>query len=312
MLGGGLLCGCGSSELSSLVAKQQESEARQVELQATMSDLKKQMQEVGLVARPARGKGQKRGRGRLNNHLQPKQGLDNELSFQATRTGTADDLPELPKVTRVPNTACGFKYKIEALKPISDFVLSRADLGKSSPVVLYEDNKPLPGHAYPKAFEAACEGAFRHAGFVILFSPNGTGPEARKKHNYRIGLADELPLLRGDDARPMYWIYPGTSVTISFETGWDLEWGPMWVDLDAHRAGGLEGAVSVTIQGEEETYESGDVLISTEPDIPDGPWSITISSPSGGPYVLLNRLTIGNPNHALVVTGDTKKKDASS
>ena len=117
MLGGGLLSGCGSSELSSLVAKQQESEARQVELQATMSDLKKQMQEVGLVSRPARGKGQKRGRGRLNNHLQPKQALDKELSFQAKRTGTADDLPELPKVTRVPNTPCGFKYKIEALKP---------------------------------------------------------------------------------------------------------------------------------------------------------------------------------------------------
>ena len=37
-------------------------------------------------------------------------------------------------------------------------------------------------------------------------------------------------------------------------------------------------------------------------------WSITISSPADGPYVLLDRLTIGNPNHALVVTGSPRKR----
>ena len=120
------------------------------------------------------------------------------------RNGTPDDLPELPKVSRVPNTACGFKYKIESLKPISDFVLNRSDLGKSSPIVLYEDNKALPGHAYPKAFEESCEGAFRHAGFVILFSPTGDGPDAERRHNYRIGLSEDVPMPRGDDGRPMY------------------------------------------------------------------------------------------------------------
>ena len=311
IVSGGLLLGCGSSGVAELVAQQEETEVRQAELQQAMNDLKKQMQEVGLVARPPRAKGQRRGRGRLNNHLQPKQPPRDRLLFEAERTGTPDDLPGLPKVARVPNTACGFKYKIESLKPISDFVLNRSDLGKSSPIVLYEDNKALPGHAYPKDFEDGCVGAFRHAGFVVLFSPTGAGPESEKKHNYRIGLSDEVPMPRGDDGRPMYWIYPGTSLTLSFASGWDLAWGPMWIDIDAHRAGGQQGDVSVDIEGEGEVFETGDVLMSTEPDVPSGPWSITITSPSEGPYVLLNRLTIGNPNHALVVTGDTKKKDPS-
>ena len=309
---GGLLSGCGSAELRSLVAQQDEAESREAELKQTMADLKQDMQRVGLIARAAKDKGQRRGRNRLNNHLKPAQRLDKQLGFRASRTGTADDLPVLPKPTRVPNTACGFKYKIESLKPISDFVLNRSDLGKSSPIVLLEDNAPLPGHAYPKHFEDDCAGAFRHAGFVILFSPTGAGPEAHKRHNYRIALSDEVPMPRGDDERPMYWVYPGTTLTLSFDQGWDLSWGPMWVDLDVHRAGSQEGDVTLTLNGDEEIFETGDVLVSVEPDVPDGPWTITIESPTGGPYLLLNRLTIGNTNHALIVSGDIKTKDASS
>ena len=69
IVGGGLLFGCGSSDVAALVAQQEESEERQTELEETMGDLKKQMQEVGLVARPARNKCHLLFRVVLNIHL---------------------------------------------------------------------------------------------------------------------------------------------------------------------------------------------------------------------------------------------------
>ena len=38
------------------------------------------------------------------------------------------------------------------------------------------------------------------------------------------------------------------------------------------------------------------------PEPPEGPWTLQVSSPASGPFVLLETLTIGNERYALVVT----------
>jgi hypothetical protein len=202
-------------------------------------------------------------------------------------------------------TNCGWKYKLESLKPISDFVLNKADLGKSSPLLLLEDGTPLKGHAAPGDFEKNCRGGYRHAGFVVLFSPTGNSPDAVADHDYTIALSHDVPLPRGDDGRPMYWVYPGTTLKFEFDKPWNSDWGDLAVNLGGRTSGAAAAPLTLTIASEAPvTFEGEAVLHKVEPDFPEGPWSITLSSPADGPFVLLNRLTVGNETAALVVTSE--------
>ncbi len=299
---------CGSLEARRLEAKQAAVEAELAQLHQQAETLDQQMVGLGLLPRPSqraatRNTGKVKGRAQLNDHQTPSEALGEAMGVSWGRTGTPSPLPELPELERLPETTCGFKYKIESLKPISDYVLNRADLGKASPVVLFEDDQPLPAHAYPRDFQDRCAGAFRHAGFVILFSPTGSGPEDVENHRYRMGLAPDLPLKRGDDDREMFWVYPGTTVTFSFSRGWDPEWGPLWVDLSGKTSGPTEAPLVVRVAEEEHKFFKDNVFVSTQPTPPEEPWTLQIESPPEGPYFLLDLLTVGNPEQAAVVTG---------
>lgn len=299
---------CSFLEVRRLEAKQGAVETELAQLHEQASALDQQMVGLGLLPKPAqraepRNAGKVKGRAQLNDHQTPTEAVGEAMPVSWARTGTPSPLPELPERERVPETACGFKYKIESLKPISDYVLNRADLGKASPVVLFEDDQPLAAHAYPRDFQDRCAGAYRHAGFVILFSPTGAGPESVETHRYHIEHAPDLPLKRGDDGREMFWVYPGTTLTFSFSRGWDPEWGPLWVDLSGKSSGPTDAPLVIRFAGEEHRFFKDNVFLSTQPEPPTEPWTLEIESPAEGPYFLLDLLTLGNPKHGAVVTG---------
>jgi hypothetical protein len=299
------LFACQNVELAQLETRQDEMSDRHRAVEHEVDEVREGMVELGLVARQRAGGGGSGGgaRAKLNlAHQLPATSLTGTLPWRAEREGSLPELPPLPEVERT-ESPCGHKYKLEPLKPISDFVLNSHDLGKSSPVLLLEDGEPLRGHAFPKQFEQKCAGAFRHAGFVILFSPTGESPESLSDHSYSIGLSPDLPLLRGDDQRPVYWVYPGTTLTFELDAGWDDAWGELYVDLAGRALGDAASPLEITVSDEVFPFETGDIALTAEPDLPQGPWSIRITSPPDGPYAILDLLTVGNQETALVVTG---------
>ncbi|MFT4625562.1 MAG: hypothetical protein ACI8PZ_004230 [Myxococcota bacterium] len=296
------LFACQNVELAKLETAQELLDDRQRAIAAQTDELRTSMIELGMVARDKPDAQPPGPRSELNDHQLPATPLAGTYPVTLSRTGDPPALPPLPEAERT-DTPCGFKFKVEELKPLSDFVLNKLDLGKSSPLLLLEDGKPMPAHAFPKQYEQRCAGAFRHAGFVLLFSPSGTDAGAFGTHEYSLVLSPDVPLRRGDDGRQMYWIYPGTTLTVQFAEGWDETWGEMHVDLAGRVASIAASPLTVTVADEEFEITGEDLVVSTEPDVQQGAWGITLASPPDGPYAIVNLLTVGNAEYARVVTG---------
>jgi hypothetical protein len=129
---------------------------------------------------------------------------------------------------------------------------------------------------------------------------------------WTMALAPEVPLPRSDD-RPMYWVYPGTTLTFSFDRGWDESWGPLTVRLDARvlHTGTPDAPTprkdvpaTASVLGFEQSSADPRLGFENTPEPPDGPWTIEVSSPSNGPFVLVETLVVGNTEHSLIVTAD--------
>ncbi len=307
-----LATGCGSEQLNALETEQKQLRKEYDDLEGNVIALRNEMVGLGLMTeaqanakaeKPIKGKGKGKGKakgkgkGKLGNS-NPEHNLSDVLAFTAERTGTAPVLPPLMDFVRS-ETSCGYTVKVEELQPISDFPLNRDGMGKSSPVIMFEDGVAMPAHAGPEAFEQACAGAYRHAGFLLLFSPSETEELGERK--YSIALSEDVPLPRGDDERPMYWVYPGTTLTITLDKPWDDAWGNLHLDL----AGRILDQVNThaTVKAGEFTKDlDGGAFKISEDVSAEGPLTIEITSPEDGPYVVLSLLTLGNPDNALVVT----------
>lgn len=308
----GLLAGCGSLDVARLEARQEDLSGRFDTLQNTVREMRKEMVDVGLIAPAAEGedpfkaaksKAQRSGKAKVaiqDNQL-PSNELSGEWAARITRTGTPADLPALGPLERDDEFACGWKFTVPALKAISNVSLAKNDaIGKASPIELLADGVAMTPHALNPHIEA-CTGRFRHAGNVLQFSPEGSA-EAAEGREYTLRLAETVPLPRAGDGRPMYWIYPGTRLSVVLPA-WKDAWGPLSVDLGLHVAG--EGALTVTVAGESaEIGGNGEVLHSIQPDVQTGDWQITLSSGDDGPFGVVAFLTIGNAQNALVVTGE--------
>ncbi|NCG19605.1 MAG: hypothetical protein GWP91_11410 [Rhodobacterales bacterium] len=304
-----LLTGCGSEQLTTLEVEQADLRKEYDDLEGNVVALRNQMVELGLMTqaqanakaeKATKGKGKGKGKGKMGNS-NPKHDLSDVLNFTAERTGTPPQLPPLTDLVRT-ETPCGYTVKIEDLQPISDFPLNRDGLGKSSPVVMFEDGEAMASHAGPEAFEEACAGAYRHAGFLFLFSPSQTQEIGERV--FSISLAEDIPYARGEDQRPMYWVYPGTTLNITLDQPWDETWGEMKLDLSGRVLDQLEAQATLTAGSFSQDISGGAFQISEEITA-DGPLTISITSPENGPYLVLSLLTIGNPGNALVVTSQS-------
>lgn len=317
-----LAAGCGNdTKLTELEGQQRDLRTEFDATAAEIAEMRSQLQAMGVLegegrtASKAKGKaggaGSSKGKGKVGHPL-PKEDVTAALGFTAARTGTIPTLPALPQMQRSAESACGWKFQIKEIQPISDYQVNAAGLGKAGPVVLLQDGKPLTAHALPADYEGRCAGAFRHAGFLIMFSPEGT-PEAAEGKQYTIALSDQVPLVRGDDGRPIYWIYPGTTLRIETGKAWDPAWGALDVDL-VTRAFGEGSPYQVTIAGAPvELPEDNEAphLHQTLDPAPGTPIVIEISSPADGRYVAIETLTLGNAEHAAVVTSEAAFRAAA-
>ncbi|MFT4621642.1 MAG: hypothetical protein ACI8PZ_000294 [Myxococcota bacterium] len=306
-----VLLALGCSESHDLEARR----ARQAELEATVevlaADLEAMSADFEAVtgadavrkpdpsAAPVRKSG-----GRPVGHQTPRRVLGEQLRVVVERTGTVTALPSLDAPTKAAGP-CGWSFDLPRLRPISDLVLRNAGMGRASPILLLEDDEPLSPHAEPADIGERCAGAFRHAGAAVQFSPSGRS-NAAKERRYRLTYAEQTPFPRGDDGRPLYWIHPGTQLEFQLIDRWDPAWGDPTLTL-AVKLIGEHGARPLVEMGQVTAQLEGDTPL-IEQAVPhlqlDGSWALRIASPADGPWIVLDTLTIGNGENAVVITGE--------
>ncbi len=297
-----LIVTTGCQDLAKLETEQAALESEVGVLRDNVETLRREMKRAGLVkagpANLALSVGQ----------TDPTTELSDQLAVTATRTGTPPSLAAGP-LERREKTDCGYRVPLGWLEPISDLALSNSGAGRASPVLATTAGTALAPHAAPAKFEKSCGGAFRHQGKYLFFSPAGNVESADQPE---LTLDPAVPMLR-DDGSTAYWVYPGTTLTLTVPSEWDAAWGELAVDLDArilavgtqdHQSPGSPEPATVSILGQQATSVGTRLGIHVEPDaLPTGPWTIEIASPKGGGYVLIDTLTAGNEENALVVAG---------
>lgn len=294
------LAGCGP-DLAKLETEEEALSREVTTLRGDVEDMRQRMESMGLIASgPA-----------ANAPLVPtgETLLDQKLEVRITREGTPPEFPALAAPERRGKTPCGYRFGLDWLETLSDKKLDEAGMGKSSPVLLFRDGKPLEPHAPPSQYEKACSGAFQHMPKFLFFSPAGSADDVTG--NWSLGLSPDVPMKRAGDKREVFWVYPGTTLTVTFEGAWEEDWGTPTVTLDAHlvyvgtpETPAPQGGAPATVrfEGQEESSSQSKLGVQVPIEPPSGPWSIEIASPSDGPYVYVGTLVVGNDQHTRVIT----------
>ncbi|MEM6927043.1 MAG: hypothetical protein AAF602_08955 [Myxococcota bacterium] len=280
--------GCGP-DLAEVETRQQALRREVDVLSADIAKMRGKMQEMGIMPT-----------GPVRQSTGPSQAID--LGLTVSQRGEPPELPDLGPVERRDGTACGYRMRAVPVAEISDKRLGETGSGWASPLTVTYEGRSLEPHAGPARVENACAGAFRHMPRFVFVSPFATGDV---DGDWAVGLVREQPIPRGgDDTRAVYWVYPGTSVTFAFSRPWNPDDGPFGVHLDgrllrvgqAPSANARVEALGTVVEGTGERIAAPDVAA------PDGPWSVTVSSPAEGPYVLLDALWVGNEEVGQVVS----------
>jgi hypothetical protein len=292
---------CGP-DLAAVETEQQSLEKEVEVLRSTVDTMRTEMQAMGLLpSGPAGSMGP----------AVAGTDLSQDLTWSAKRTGP---VPEPKAVLGVPErrdaTECGYRFHLPWLEALSDASLESTGSGRASPLLLKQDGKALEPHANAPAYDKACRFAFRHMPKFLFFSPDGS--VGAVSGTWTVALDTEVPIARGGDARPTYWVYPGTTLTFTFDSGWQSEWGPMSVQVDTrllyvgtpdNAAPAVGGAATVSALDSEESGTEPRLGLEVVPEPPpEAAWTVEITSPPDGPYVLVELLRVGNDNNALVVT----------
>lgn len=291
--------GCGGPDLAKLEVEQQSLEQEVGVLRKNVDEMRALMEAMGKLPSGPAAAGAQVGGG---------SDLRSSLDVKVTRDGTAPTFPALPAPERRDATPCGYRFYIPWLETISDHDLEQSGAGRASPIELTQNGKPLIPHVGPVGFERGCKFSFRHQPKYLFFSPQGD--EGNVDGAWEMHLSDEVPLARADDS-DAYWVYPGTTLTFTIDKGWSADqWGELKVQLDARlmyvgtpeEPSPRPGAqATVAFLGVEESGSDPRLGFESTPEPPDSAWTIDVTSPSDGPYVLLESLVLGNTEHALVV-----------
>ena len=291
--------GCGP-DLAQLETEQQALEQEVVVLRHTVEEMRTQMQAMGLMPSGPAAALSEVGGG---------EDLASAIPVVAERQGTPPTFPVFEAPERRDTSDCGYRFYVPWLEAVSDQMLEQSGSGRASPVLLLHDGKALTPHAGPLAYEKSCKFSFRHQPRYLFFSPANAVDNIAGE--WTMKLADEVPLARGDD-REMFWVYPGTTLTFTFGSAWDADaWGEMKVNLDARLlyVGTPESPTprpgaqaTASFLGIEESSDDPRLGFEQVVPAPDGPWTLALTSPSDGPYILVETLVVGNDQHSLVVS----------
>lgn len=149
--------------------------------------------------------------------------------------------------------------------------------GVESPLELWEGGAPLDSPLK----KGACSGSAVHrVGFVVSRREANGGPLALR-------WSEAVP--SGSSAEPAYWVLPGTTLTWSFMTPWGEP--PASIALTATAIGVGVGTAQLRAgeAGVPISVAEGQAAATVSPPAAAG-WTLSVSSPPDGPYLVLRTL----------------------
>lgn len=196
-----------------------------------------------------------------------------------------------PPVPVVGGAGCRREAPAGAWAALSADVLERLGDGVS-PLVVREGGVKLGGRAPGDG----CVGGAWIEGGKLIVSPKDPGATVE------VGFEAE-PVSDGDAVR---WIPPGTSVSYTFADPWGLPENAFRIYARGFAVGGADVPISVSLGGESFNLrnQSGRVTGEGKLPIPTEPgWTLTVTVPEGGPFLMLHHLAIGVPPSTAYVLG---------
>lgn len=205
------------------------------------------------------------------------------------------DLPSLSATVTPGLTPCRFLVRPVGLDFLSEASLRSRGLGRASPLRVRDGDEMLLLRAQNRAeLDAECAGAWLPTAKGLDVATNGAGTAAR----LRLALDPALPLNDGgpDEA---WWVYPGTRVELPVR---DATRGTLTVKLRA--LGG--GVPVVTVGGRPVALSASGEDYDGELDL-DGlseAWTLSVESPRGGPWTLIEAVEVRSGDDRRVVLGE--------
>ncbi len=213
------------------------------------------------------------------------------LDFVTALRGTVPP-PQLLELGPDPDgEPCRFLAVTKDFIALSDTALASAGVG-ASPLVVFEDGQPLEHLNWPGKLAGACHGAYVPQSARVFVSPGPQAEPPLEQRRYELGLAPEMPVRMGNTEG--WFAYPGTALSLDF-AGWPSPAAEYELLVGLEPIEGSGEGVTVTVDGlalplepAGERWLQGSLRLPT----PKGPWSVSIASPEGGPWLLVRWLAV--------------------
>ncbi len=230
--------------------------------------------------------------------LAPAEILEERVAIVATREGTP---PTFPPLTPKPlPAACAWQSRVRGLEPLSDGRLSAAGYGAVSPLRVLQDARPLAPHAAVGG--AGCTASSYFVDAQMRFSPTETA--AIGDAEFTLDLNPELPLF-GPHGEEAWWVAPGTTVRLTVPAG--IVTGARRVRVQAVTPIVGDAAAEVWLdEGRPAPLVATGAAVEAAlrgPATAES-WSLSVHSPSAGPWLLVRRVVTGSQKEPIFLIGD--------
>jgi hypothetical protein len=185
---------------------------------------------------------------------------------------------------------CLWRIPLGGMAALSDAALLAAGHPGASPLRVRYDGEAVPWRDLPPD---ACDwGARVDANGLHLTAPTGASREL-----LTVALPDEPSLVVEGEDLPSWWVYPGTTLRLTFDQPWPHAADEFRVSVLGHVFGGGDGAPRVRVGADvrpmqrlrQRAWFAEAVAPPTEL-----PWTLEIEVPADGPWLLLQNLAVGS------------------
>ncbi len=197
------------------------------------------------------------------------------------REGQPDPLPDL--VPRLREAPCGWDAAAPELASWSEPALTAAGWPReAAPLTLVMDGTPRRRRVRRAELGPECLGAYAHFGAGFSWSSAAEGEGVPK-----VAWNETVPMVLAG-GQEVWWVPPGTRLVLDVAEPWGEE--ELVVNVKARVFG--EGAGELEVPGTGR-LPLGDEELSLRGAAPAGSWRVILSSPSGGPALLVEHLGLG-------------------
>ncbi len=220
------------------------------------------------------------------------------VPLAVARVGTPDPLPTidlLPAAATDP--PCCRRLAAPDLAGVADDALQRLAVHAVSPLVALADGVPLAGGANHTQRQAGCSGVSAHRSGILFACPSTV------TENLSAQLATDVPMRVENHPRPVWWVYPGTTLQITLPAApVPTQAHAVWVRVagEGSAAWAVDGVPQEAV--DRGRRSSGTVALPANREV-----TLSWTVPSGGAWSLVQALAVEQEGQLRAVAGTVQE-----